>query len=64
MFSLVSHSCRSFSTRVALASLVSHSCRTRVALVALVSIVSGTRVVKQTRSEITMFGNILLHLAI
>ena len=57
-FSLVSHSCRWYSTHFTLVSLVSHSCRTRVALVlpvlhsccirvsrvVLVSLVSGTRV--------------------
>ena len=36
-FSLVSHSCRLCSTRVALVSLVSHSCYIRVARVTLVS---------------------------
>ena len=36
-FSLVSHFCRSCSTRVALASFVQHSCRTCFALVLLVS---------------------------
>ena len=44
-FSLVLHSCRSCSTRVARVSLVSHlchSCRISVARVALVSLVSGT----------------------
>ena len=63
-FSLVSHSRRSCSTRVALVSLVQHSCCTRVSLVllvshscwiriapiALVSFVPGTRVVNQTKS--------------
>ena len=54
-FSLVSHSCRSCSARVALMSLVWQLCRThvasvascciRVARVALVSLVSGTRIV-------------------
>ena len=59
-FPLVSHSCRSCSTcialcrscrtRVALVSLVSHSCCIRVTGVALVSLVSGTYVVNQTIS--------------
>ena len=35
-FSLVPHSCRSCSTRVALVQFLQHSCRTRVALVSLV----------------------------
>ena len=65
-FSLVSHSCCSCSTRVALVLFVQHSCRTCVALVshschqcrtrvarfALVLLVSGTCVVNQTRSKI------------
>ena len=52
-FSLVLHSCRWCSARVArvlLVLLVSHSCRIRAALVALMSLVSGPRVVNQTRS--------------
>ena len=44
-FSLVSHFCRSCSTRVALVSLVSHLCCIRAARVALVTLVSDIRVV-------------------
>ena len=49
-FSLVSHSCRSFSTLVALVSFLQHSCRTHFVRVALVSLVFGTCFVKQARS--------------
>ena len=48
-FSLVSHSCRSCSTCVAVVSFVQHSCCTCLALVLLVF---GTRVVNQTRSNV------------
>ena len=52
---LVSHSCRSCLTCVALVSAVSHSCCICVARVTLVSLVSGTRVVNQTRSSENWF---------
>ena len=51
---LVLHPCCSCLTRVTLVLLVSHSCCTRVTHVALVLPVSGTRVVNQTRSKMSV----------